>query len=81
MVSTLLVQHQGSTLIQYMWQFSAFKIYYCESNDSCVYSLVKITEFAMHTMENINRIALKVPSLRPLVLLVIGVFKVKISVD
>jgi len=36
-----------------------------------------MTDITVHTMGNIERIAMKVPSLRPLVLLVQGVFKTR----
>jgi hypothetical protein len=58
-----------------------FKNYYCESNDSGMHLLVKMTEITLHSMGNIKRIAMNVPSLRPLVLLVTGVFKMKISME
>jgi hypothetical protein len=59
--------------------FECFKNYYCESNDNGMHLLVKMTEITLHSMGNIKRIAMKVPSLRPLVLLVTGIFKMKIS--
>jgi len=40
-----------------------------------------MTEITMHTMGNIKRIAMKVHSLRPLVLLITGVFKMKINIE